>query len=611
MIQIIDLLTGENFDLPKDFKISIEETNPLLCEQGSVSLPINLPYTRKNAGLTGFLHRIDRSNKYVTRRNIIISAGSFVRKGTLIIVSAQRNAPLSAVILIGESQIYNKSKDLLMTEVFKNEVRNDFTGSLSDKIDQWIDYLNRLMFDDDLDDEMSIFPVTIKDGKITSYIISATIEGVFNFINHVAVPYGANPGQEYYDSENNSLGYRLSAQNAISLEDEGVQITYPAGYAVSPFLKVKYVLSKIFNYLGFNLVSNESFDQMISGLVILNNNIDSIMMGSIYYAQLVPSCTVYEFLKSLCNKYGFEFILDANGVDVSIQTWDEALTLSNVLHLDNYLSSHPVVTFESPKTLKLSRNYPELSKPHKYLSYEELKEKHSEIPIWDATVGIGWSNVFQSIIEKIYLEGGGFSFELTGEYSFDFFEQKEGHEVFEKKSEETFVEMILSDLSSYYYVSQHFHRFCVMPYIPTVRALNTYIQIGNTVKKNDDKKCPIMFCYRAGRYDIDGHGVIEGDSKLTYGTTYSHGDQTLDLNYFRDTGLYHSNWQKLDMMLQNSFHEVKVQLKLPVEKIQKLLSFQLVSIKGQPLLPESIKYEISNESIKIVEAKFRTIKSYE
>ncbi len=633
MIQITDLLTGENFDLPKDFKISIEETNPLLSEQGSVSLPINLPYTRKNVRLTGFMHRIDKAKKYVTKRDIVISAGIFIKKGTLVITSAQKNAALTGVVLIGESQLYSKMKDVLMTEIFKDEVRDDFSGTTSEKIEQWIDYLNRLMFDDNLDNEISIFPVAIKDGKMRismrRFAISVytySLYGYFNFINHVAVSYNYKdnesgqvvnvPAKYYYDSEGNILGYRLSAQEEITAldSDSGTLITYPVGYAVSPFLKLNYVLRTIFNHFGFNLVQDDYFEQCMHQLVILNNNIDSIMFGSIYYAQLVPTCTVSEFLKSICNKFGFEFILDPNGVDVLIRSWNKTLTPENIFSLDDCLSSHPSVVFEQPKQLKLSRNYPELIHPPKYPSHRQLDVKYPEIQDgYSEGVEVFWDDVIQTIMERHELSNDSISVYISiGEYAFDFYKEKEGYEIFEIKSEETFVEMIISDMASCLRKSHSIHKFCATPYIPTVRTLNTYIQMENSVKKNDEGKCPIMFCYSAGRYDIEDNNLIESDENLTYGTTYSQDNsQPTDLNYFRDSGTYEACWKKLDMMLQNSFHEIKLQLHMPIEKLQKLLEFNSVNLKGQPLLPESVKYEISNESIKIIEAKFRTIKSYE
>lgn len=616
MIQITDLLTGENFDLPKDFKISIEETNPLLSEQGSVSLPINLPYTRRNVRLTGFLHRIDRAKKQVAKRDVVISADIFIKKGTLVITSAQKDAALTGVVMLGESQLYSKMKDVTLQQIFANEIRDPFLGSIQQKIVRWLYYLEQIMVDNS-DNELTIFPVMIKNGNLIFDTGGYYSENTFDYLNHVAVA-SDFWNKQIFDIDGRTGGYKLSAQQQQTRTIDAVSITYPVGYRVTPFLKLMYVLPKIFEYFGFKLHIDTFFEKKFSQVAILNNNLDSLMFGKVYYAQLLPTVSANEYLKALTNKYGFEFVLEQSGVDVSMVFWKDILSATDKTDITSNLSAEPIIAFESPKMLKLSRNYPELQLQQRLKSYDEFKKEYPEIlSKYETDAKVYWDSTFLTVMEWTEAPGDS-GYSNVGNYSFDFYDAKNNFESIEKKTEEVFVEMVPGDMASIdgYGVSINTHAFAVTPYIEEVRSMNTYLKIGDSVKENKEQKCPIMHCFRVGRYYVGTINTMFGDSRLFFGSTYAtvNGlpvEYDIDLNYFGSSGLYEVFWKPFDAMIQHSFHSISCKLCMSGVEIINLLKFRLVLLRSQPLLPESVKYEISNESIKIIRVKFRTIKSYE
>jgi len=576
-----------------------------------------LPYTRKNVRLTGFLHRIDKAKKYVIKRDIVISAGIFIKKGTLVISSAQKDTALPAVILIRESQLYSKMKDVTLQQIFADEVRDPFQGPPSQKIAQWLNYLEQIMVDNS-DEELTIFPVMTKNGNLIYGGGQYHSYETFDYLNHVAVESDFWDKQEF--NINGSVGgYKLSAQQQQTRIKDGVSITYPIGYRVTPFLKLMYVLPKIFEYFGFNLQIDAYFYSQFSQVVILNNNLDSLMFGKLYYAQLLPTVSASEYLRSLTNKYGFEFILEGSGVDVKMVFWKDILTLDDKIDITENLSGEPIVVFESPKTLKLSRNYPKLQAKHLLTSYDDFKKEYPVIsPEYESGVDVYWDATLLAVMKKNEYEShSGFYYDDVGNYSFDFHETKENVEPLEKKSEEVFLEMVPGDMSSIEgYGLSLTGALVVTPYIEEVRNLNTLLKIEDSIKEKEEQKCPIMHCFRAGRYYAGTHNVMFGDDRIFFGSTYatvngSPVGYNIDLNYFGSSGLYESFWKQFDNMIQNSFHEINCRLHMREAQIIDLLKFNPVLLQGQPLLPESVKYEISNESVKIVEAKFRTIKSYE
>ena len=50
---------GEAFDLPVNFSIDIEDSNPVFNDRGSQSIPATVPATPHNERLTNFADRID------------------------------------------------------------------------------------------------------------------------------------------------------------------------------------------------------------------------------------------------------------------------------------------------------------------------------------------------------------------------------------------------------------------------------------------------------------------------------------------------------------------------------------------------------------------------
>ena len=55
------------FDLPLNFSLTLERTNPLLSDQGDATIPATLPASSRNLAVLGHKERIDRGNVISTR----------------------------------------------------------------------------------------------------------------------------------------------------------------------------------------------------------------------------------------------------------------------------------------------------------------------------------------------------------------------------------------------------------------------------------------------------------------------------------------------------------------------------------------------------------------
>ena len=50
-------------DLGGDFTVQIDEKSPVMNDRGSQTVPVTVPVTANNAGITGFAHRLDMGVK--------------------------------------------------------------------------------------------------------------------------------------------------------------------------------------------------------------------------------------------------------------------------------------------------------------------------------------------------------------------------------------------------------------------------------------------------------------------------------------------------------------------------------------------------------------------
>ena len=76
-----------NLDLPNDFTLTMERTNPLLSGEGDASVPATLPSSSKNLDALGHRERIDRAEKYSNKVPAILEVGPIRKHGQLVMDS--------------------------------------------------------------------------------------------------------------------------------------------------------------------------------------------------------------------------------------------------------------------------------------------------------------------------------------------------------------------------------------------------------------------------------------------------------------------------------------------------------------------------------------------
>lgn len=297
-MQLIQRSSGKQFDLPEQIKLSVELQNPYFSRSGSYTLPLSLPDTYNNRSLLGYANRLDvatqdSSGKWSRKINIshqvILSQGSWQQIGTLVLLSYSQSG-FECSILLGESTIWEKLKDLTLKDVMKGIVWHPQTGRTTVNkvpisaysISAIVNALEQRIggtADTDYDNEdFAVFPVFV-DGK-----------GIINDVVYTLDTYEA----------------MFHNQNIFYINNRFVLFDRSSGIGFTAFLHLRTVLELIFRYIGRELtiqypgtIDGVDFESAFKKIVILNSTIDACAPGLLYYSTLVPDMQVLDFIQNM------------------------------------------------------------------------------------------------------------------------------------------------------------------------------------------------------------------------------------------------------------------------------------------------------------------------
>ena len=163
-------------------------------------------------------------------------------------------------------------------------------------------------------------------------------------------PYEDN-GETIYQYNNKILSdtliWRSNDPNMIVYEDDTL-MSVPDGYGVAPFLKLSRLVELMFYILGYEVTENCLADWPFKRMVIVHNCSDCLCnpTATLYYRDLVPSCTLSDFLSWLNNKLHVQPVVDSSSKHVKIVAMETMLTLGADMDIT------PIV--EGDCTMKLS-----------------------------------------------------------------------------------------------------------------------------------------------------------------------------------------------------------------------------------------------------------------
>lgn len=335
MIQI--RTNGEALDIPSGFSIDIEDTSPIFNDRGSQSIPATVPATRRNIRLLDAPHRIENDmDPNLPQRQAEVIAGSYIRRGVINLTEASRKEGYTLNIGFDNSEAYAKWQQRKLTELSDLPTYTPAPGE-----DTAVRRLLSEMYaiyrnPSPRTNPLAVFPLALH--REEADIENVGKRNVWQILNTV---------------DENGMRSAMTAMRII--DGTYTEVKVPAGYMVSPFVRVWKVIELLFGDLGVE-ISNNMFktDVELSRLVVLNNCADAICTGTIRYADILPDCTVSEFLNALWVRFGLVYNVDFTAKTVRLELLRDILETATADDLGKYATEFPKITYQQRQYVRLT-----------------------------------------------------------------------------------------------------------------------------------------------------------------------------------------------------------------------------------------------------------------
>jgi len=595
--------TGEIFDLPPDYIIETERNNPLFSKKGSQTVPISFQNTNTNRRLLEHAYRLDISKKVNNAIPVVIESGASQQSGLMVINSASDKL-ISANIGLDESEMYVNMGTTLLRNM--NSFPPPFIagGNSHDaRVDAMLAHLTSIM-KEQADADYCIFPIVLQQDRKEDGESSKTY---LEFLNETQYSDINNP-------PNGAMGELLAWNTRILnryFDGEAVLFDVPKGYGVSPFLKVWRLLELIFEHYNLSLENNPFKEHpQLKRMVVLNNTMDTILLGSLNYRDLMPDITITGFLDSLYNKFGLQYFANSNTRKVSLAFWKDILSSSNAVDYTKYKTEPPSIKYSQAKQLKLLASREIEGTEVKWNTFEEFLSAYEYqftefFP--DAPFNQNLSSVYLAALRRYAVLDalGG----KPDHMSSDFFD-------WDKKADLPYEEIKMNDMC----VPMGSHGlWYLLYYLVGYKHLYSSIAVAGEAADPKQSTAKLAFAFAWGKtkwnnapYNFN-YFFASQDNCNEYGRFIN--DQNgkkydISLTCHREDGLFNRWWKEYDAFLRHSNYEVDSKLKLPEPEIVNLKMHKTVLIDNQPFLTEQIKFQ-QNKLDSISDCKFRTLRLYQ
>lgn len=327
---------GVSIDLPENVSISVEDTNPIFNELGSQTMPVTAPMTRLNKRVFNGAHRADAGvDPNYPKKCVDVIQGAYCRRGVMNLTEAG-NSGVTFNVGFDNSTAYAKWKTRKLGELSNLPVYHTEQDAQGEPAELLLNSLYRIYTQPNPSvDDFAVFPLAINKEEVGS----DSDKKIYWEVLNVAGTAG--------------LRQPLSVNRVI--DSKVTQVGIPDGYMVSPFLRVWRVLELVFADLDVDIVENPfKSDPDLSRLVVLNNAADSCCRGEIKYADLMPDCTVQEFMNALWARFGLTYHVDYNAGTVRLCFLKDILASRDVMELDWMIADTPTLSYLAPQYIKLS-----------------------------------------------------------------------------------------------------------------------------------------------------------------------------------------------------------------------------------------------------------------
>jgi len=550
-------------------------------DRGSQTVPVTVPCTGNNAKITGFAHRLDMGVKPMNEdQACTVLDGVYKRTGKINIVSAGKKEGITLNIGFDNSEAYSAWKAKKLNAITLPVKEYSSVNSLCAHLQQVLGGYQT---------DYAVFQImTGNDSKDNQ-----SYPKYLNYITPVS------EGSKVY-----KLRYQARTETFL-VNGTPTAVTLPEGYGVTAFLYVWRVLELVFSEFGYTITENPfKTDKQLYNLVILNNAADCCVKGKLSYADLMPDCTVEDFLNALYVRFGLVYNVSSDTKTATLRLIRDIVDDVPDIDLSRSLTDEPLITYETARQMKLSAKTsftgaaPSVERFEDYLKDQEVAR-------------LARVDVSQRVIHLNYEETTGRWFKwdednkrLTYSSSsfFSWDRKSDSIEDNELTSDDECVPMDFApnDILSPQYLADYVHRY-------------TYLKTSSNNDDEDSEKVetPLSFVfaftssqnskYPFGSvlpYTSEGEEVI-----LTLGSKH-----TISLLFQYKNGLFINFWKKYDAIIRHSFNQVEANTLLPVHQLMSMDILTPVALRGQYLLFDGLSYSLPANKIVPVDLTLRTLR---
>lgn len=577
--------TGKGiYDVPTDFEIELEITSPIYTDKGSQTMAATLPGTTHNLSIAGYINREDIANAPEKDVMAVIADGIYRRTGKQNITSASRKSGIVCNIGFDESLMYEAWNNVSLKKLPELPTYKPAGG-----ITALIDHLSNVMRYNTPADYY-VFPVQVKNE--TSDDVAYP-----EFINPIEQINGA------YDLKKNVRTEKMVMSGTL------IDVKLPAGYGISPFIRVSKILELIFSAYGFELIENPfATHYQLKKLVVLNNVTDAIVEGQIIYKDMMPDCTINDFLDALFCRTGARFFVNGDNKTARIKLLKDTFSSTPFADWTSLKAADLVPNYELPKQLRLSASTSFEGSATDADSFEEFLDKYKGIitEVKNTSPGYVPDNTYicyQASTGRFYKRN--VVTKSVSLLSSDFFS-------WDKKAANIEYEDI-SGMDECLPMG-----FCNNLLVPQYMAGTVNFNTTLRGAKVDEQKkdTPLCFCFAMGLAKDEKNaslGYYFGSSlcrdpagnyfRDNNGNTYQY-----SLVFRGEDGAFYRFFKEWDAILRHSNHTLDGEVNLDKSNLTKIESFRPILLSGQKLMIESVRHTMPYKKGKSVTVKLRSVK---
>ena len=616
-MKITNLDKGKAYQLGEGAKLEVERTNPFFNDYGETTSPLDIPASDYNRMILNYPDTFGMRDKMVAT-NVSIEDGEYFAQCRQIILSAQRKGNISSSFYINDGSFYSKIQNLKLKSIFKDEMIPGCTT-----VDECIEFCESLIRGEN--ENYAIFPVLLTDdsGMDTGYTYKILNKiGRSDYLPNANYwRYKDGGGYEYVPAPR-KYGFILVGTGTRYLWNKfptteyvnEIPISLDKGYYISPFIRVNYVLKRVFKYFGYDLKENfftktEPFNKM----VLLNNVIDVMVNGHIRIEDLLPDVSVSDFLSVFRKKFLCEFVSDEGTHTADIIFLRDAIDSAPVADLTRQMTEEPTLSYKAASDYKRvvlrAKQQVDSEAEDSYDNIKDMVAKNS---------GAYFSNEYGCFYKDGY--SGNYKTKVKiGECS-------QGYDSGEDDIDTQDVEIpeMIPEVRMLQYIQESDGETITRDmgrwlYVGDYVTLNSSMKVStedNSETSEEASITPVMLAFPYIGTDYMPCGTVTAYDIHSYplGGFGSHhqGTQTpkklfdYSLVYNGEDGIFEKFYRQYDLLLRNSLQELKVKLLLSQSQKQNLPSYAKVVIRGVSFFFNKLKFTLGGKS-EPTESELRTI----